>query len=128
VRAVQLGTVATVEDVTRCADKAHDGPFLGTSTIDLDESLIAEGTRRLRAAGFSDEQIGEWLSRVRLWGGRISLTQDGLRAEYARPDGHVAHARAQAGVTWPDRSGKGRRGLLGRSVGCRRGGRRERKI
>ncbi len=51
-----------------------------------DEALIHEGRRRLRQTGLSDEQVDAWLTRVRLWGGRISLTPDGLRASYERRD------------------------------------------
>lgn len=49
-----------------------------------DEAEITEGRRRLRTGGLTDEQIAEWLTRVRLWGGRIQLTTDGLRASYDR--------------------------------------------
>jgi len=84
VRAVQLGTVATVEDVTRCADNRIECGNLGASTIEPYESLLSEGRRRLRGAGFTDEQVSEWLARVRLWGGRVSLTPDGLVASYER--------------------------------------------
>ncbi len=56
------------------------------NNIEPDEVTISEGRRRLRAAGLTDEQIGEWLARVRLWGGRIQLTTDGLRASYDRTE------------------------------------------
>ncbi len=52
--------------------------------LEPDEALIHEGRRRLRTAGLTDEQVDEWVERVRLWGGRISLTPDGLRADYQR--------------------------------------------
>ncbi len=57
-----------------------------------DDDVISEGTRRLRTAGLTDQHVAEWLTRVRLWGGQISLTPDGLRAEYARAGLNQARA------------------------------------
>ncbi len=51
---------------------------------ELDDEVLSEGRRRLRTAGLTDEQVNQWVERVRRWGGRISLTTDGLRAEYSR--------------------------------------------
>jgi len=57
---------------------------VSASTIDPADSLLSEGRRRLRAAGFTDSQASEWLARVTLWGGRITLTPVGLMASYER--------------------------------------------
>ncbi len=50
-----------------------------------DDDAIAEGRRRLRGSGLTDEQISAWIERVRRWGGRIELTTVGLTAFYDRP-------------------------------------------
>lgn len=61
-------------------------PFEDDARGEPDDALISEGRRRLRTGGLTDEQVTEWLTRVRLWGGHIQLTADGLRASYDRTE------------------------------------------
>ena len=49
---------------------------------EVDERVLDEGRRRLRSAGLSDQQIAEWIASTRKRGGKIELTETGLRAVY----------------------------------------------
>ena len=48
-----------------------------------DQPLLDEGRRRLRTSGLSDAQVNQWIASTRKRGGRIELTETGLRAVYS---------------------------------------------